>query len=144
MALQFQRPPMTEGTSSGVSIVHLTGRKVSLDEESLDRLQDQLLALADESSDSALLLDFANVECVSGMALGTLVKLHKNLLIRGRRMTIANLSPQVLEVFVVTRLNKFLDLQLAGQAEAPWAQASPCRPLRCRQHLWIEIPRKGV
>ena len=36
-------------------------------------------------------------------------------------MTIANLNPQLLELFSVTKLDKFLDLRLAGQEDEPAA-----------------------
>jgi anti-sigma B factor antagonist len=112
---------MKEGVS-GETVVWLTGRKVSLDEEALDRIHDQLLALADEPIESDLLLDFGNVEYVTSTALGTLVSLHKKLLARGRHMTVGNLSPPVYEVFAVTGLDKFLDLRLVGQEHEPAAR----------------------
>src|SRR5262249_30683941 len=124
MAPQFERPPMKEGASGDVTVVHFTGCKVSLDEETLDRIHDQLLVLADEPSESDLLLDFGNVEYLSSTALGTLVSLHRKLLAGGRHMTVGNLSPQVHEVFAVARLDKFLDLRLAGQEDEPAAQDS--------------------
>ena len=129
MTPQLERPPMKEGPSGDVTEVHPTGCKMSLDEVALDRIHDQLLALADEPSESALLLDFGNVEYLASTALGTLVSLHKKLLARRRRMTIGNLSPQVHEVFTVTRLDKILDLRLAGQEIEPVAQDGQSRSL---------------
>jgi anti-anti-sigma factor len=125
MAPQLERPPMKQGPSGDVTVVHFTGCKVSLDEEALDRIHDQLLALADEPSESDLLLDFGNVDYLSSTALGTLVSLHRKLLSGGRHMTVGNLSPQVHEVFAATRLDKFLDLRLAGQEGGPAAQDGP-------------------
>jgi anti-anti-sigma factor len=125
MALQFERPPLKEGASGDVTVVHFTGCTVSLDEEALDRLHDQLLTLADEPSESDLLLDFGNVKYLTSRALGTLVSLHKKLLAGGRHLTVGNLSPQVHEVFMVTRLDKFLDLRLTGQAVERAAQDGP-------------------
>ena len=122
MTLQLNRLPKMEGASGSTIVVHFTGCKVSLDEETLDRIHDQLLALADGPSASDLLLDFGNVEYLSCKALSTLVILHKKLLAGGRHMTVGNLSPQVHELFAVTRLDKFLDLRLAGQADEPAAQ----------------------
>lgn len=119
MTFQLERPPMREDTAQDV--VHFTGCKVSLDQETLDHIHDQLLALADEPSESDLLLDFGNVEYLTSTALGMLVSLHKKLLARGRHMTAGNLSPQVHEVFTVTKLNEFLDLRLTGQEVEPTA-----------------------
>jgi anti-sigma B factor antagonist len=114
MALQLERPTRAEGTASNVIVVHFTGCNVSLDEEALSQIHDQLLALADEASASALLLDFGNVDYLTSTALGTLVSLHKRLRTRGRQMTVGNLRPQVYEVFAVTRLDELLDLRLTG------------------------------
>src|SRR5262249_50334123 len=122
MAVQGERPPLKEGTSGEATAVHFTGCNVSLDEETLDCIHDQLLALAEEPSEADLLLDFGNVEYVSSTALGTLVSLHKKLLARGRHLIVGNLSPQVQEVFVVTRLDRFLNLRWAGQETEPTAQ----------------------
>jgi anti-sigma B factor antagonist len=122
MELKLKRPPMKEGVSRDVTVVWLTGRKVSLDEEAVDRIHDQLFALADEPSESDFLLDFGNVDYVTSTALGTLVSLHKKLRARGRHLTVGNLSPQVYEVFAVTSLDKFLDLRLVGQENEPAAR----------------------
>jgi anti-sigma B factor antagonist len=119
MALQFEHPPMKEDTARDPTMVRFTGRKVLLDEESLHHIHEQLLALADEPSKSELLLDFSNVEYVSAKLLGTLVSLHKKLLARDRHMIVGNLSPQLYEVFAVTRLDKFFDLRLAEQEGEP-------------------------
>src|SRR5262245_27065761 len=122
MALQLERPPLEEGASGDVTVVHFTGHQASLDEETLSRIHDPLLALAEEPGGSDLLLDFGNVAYVSSKALGTLVSLHKRLLARGRRLTVSNLSAQVHEVFVVTGLDRFLDLRLAGPGAEPAAR----------------------
>jgi anti-sigma B factor antagonist len=106
---------MKKGLSGDVTVVHFTGCSVSLDEETLDKIHDRLLALADEPGESDLLLDFGNVEYLTSTTLGTLVSLHKKLLGRGRHLTVGNLSPQVHEVFAVTKLDKCLDVRLAGQ-----------------------------
>jgi anti-sigma B factor antagonist len=122
MASTLERPHMKVGVSGDVIAVHFTGCKVSLDEEALDRIHDQLLALADEPSESDLLLDCGNVEYLTSTALGTLINLHKKLAASGRHLIVGNLSPQVHEVFSVTKLDKFLDVRLAGQEAEAVAQ----------------------
>jgi anti-anti-sigma factor len=125
MNLQQEHPPGKEEATRAVTVVHFTGCQVALDEETLHRIHDRLFALADERSESALFLDFGNVEYVSSKALGTLVGLHKKLLARGRHLTVGNLSPQVHEVFAVTSLDRFLNLRLAGPGAEPAAQDGP-------------------
>jgi anti-sigma B factor antagonist len=122
MTLQSQRPPMKVDPSGDVTVVHFTGSKVSLDEEPLTHIHDELFALADESSESDLVLDFGNVEFLMSTTLATLLSLHKKLLSKGRHLTVANLNPQVHEVFTVTMLDKILDLRLADQEVKPVSQ----------------------
>jgi anti-anti-sigma regulatory factor len=121
MALQLEGPHRKEAASGDVSVVHITSYKASLDEEAFDRFHDQLLALADGPGKSDLLLDFGKVECLSAKVLGTLVRLRSKLLARGRHMTVGNLSPLVYEVFVVMKLDRLLDLRLAGEKGKPGA-----------------------
>jgi anti-anti-sigma factor len=123
MASQGERPPTREGVARDVVVVHLGGQKAPPHEGILDRIHDQLLALADESSQSNLLLDFGDLECVSSQILGTLVGLHERLLARGRRLSFANLSRQVHEVFAATGLDKFLSIP--GQEAGPDVQDRP-------------------
>jgi anti-anti-sigma factor len=125
MTLPLAYPPKHKDPARDVTVVHFTGSQVSLDEETLRRTHDQLLALADEPSESDLLLDFANVEYLTSTALGMLVSLRKKLLARGRRLTVGNLSPQLHEVFTVTKLDSFLDLHLAGTEAEPVAPDGP-------------------
>src|SRR5262249_14691480 len=100
-----------------LTVVHFAGSRVTLDAETLSCIRDELLALADEPSKSQLLLDFCNVEAVSGRALGTLVSLHKKLIARGRHMTIRHLTPHVHEVFAIPRLDRLLCLRPAENSE---------------------------
>jgi anti-anti-sigma factor len=127
MTWQPEYPSKPGDTARDVTVVHFTGRQVALDEEALAHTHDRLLALADEPSQANLLLDFGNVEYLTSTALGTLVRLHKKLLAMGRQLTVGNLSPQVHEVFTVTRLDQFLDLRLAGQGVEPTAPDGPSR-----------------
>jgi anti-anti-sigma factor len=122
MALQLEPQPRKESVWADEIVVRLTGYKVSLDEETLYGIHDQLLALADEPSHSDLLLDFGNVEYLTSTALGTVVGLYKKLLASGRHLTVGNLSPQVHEVFIVTKLDRLLDLRVAGRKAEAAAQ----------------------
>jgi anti-sigma B factor antagonist len=142
MTLPFEYPSKQKDPARDVTVVHFTGSHVSLDKETLHRTHDQLLALADEPSESDLLLNFANVEYLTSTALGTLVSLRKKLLARGRHLTVGNLSPQLHEIFTVTKLDALLDLRLAGREIEPVAQDGPSGSPR--QHQWIETRRKGV
>jgi anti-sigma B factor antagonist len=106
-------------------VVHFTGARVSLDEDTVHHSRDPLFAIAGEPSHSPLLLDFANVRHVSSAALGTLVSLHRGLRAAGRRLTICNVRPEVHEAFAVTHLDRFLDLRPAPPEGSPADQGCP-------------------
>jgi hypothetical protein len=54
MVLQLRLQPRKESTCGDETVVHLTGYKVSLDEETLYRIHRELLAFANEPSESGL------------------------------------------------------------------------------------------
>jgi anti-anti-sigma factor len=108
-------PPGAEALAEPPTVVHFTGARVSLDEDTIHNSRDSLFAFASEPRQSPVHLDFGNVCHVSSAALGTLVALHRGLLAAGRRLTIYDLSPEVYEVFAVTRLDRLLDLRPAGR-----------------------------
>jgi anti-sigma B factor antagonist len=125
MALQLGRPPTDEPVAGDAIVVHFTGCRVWLDEGTLHRIRDQLLALAEEPSEAPLLLDFGNVEYVASAALGTLVSLQKKLRARGRRLAVGNVRPQVQEVFAITRLDRYFELGPAQSEGRPRAEDGP-------------------
>jgi anti-anti-sigma factor len=129
MELQLKRPSTCADGADEVTVVHFTGSSTALDEVAVQKIHDQLLALADGAGESDLLLDFGPVEYVGSLALDTLVRLHHKLLVRGRRMTVENLRPQVHEVFAVTGLDELLTLRLAGQASGPVPEGGPAMSL---------------
>jgi CheY-like chemotaxis protein/anti-anti-sigma regulatory factor len=125
MASKFARPPAVVQTTHYLTVIHFAGRSVRLDGETLCRIHDRLLALADEPDTADLLFDFGNVDYVVGRALGTLVVLQRRLLARGRQMSIGNVIPQVLEVFTGLKLENYLNLS-SPQNDAPpsnWRQS---------------------
>jgi anti-anti-sigma factor len=132
-----------------LTVVHFTGARVALDEETLQGIGEQLLALADEPGGSAVVLDFSNVQRISSMGLGTLVRLRKRLLAQGRRLAIRNLSSLVHEVFAVTRLDGLLDARSADNARPTSENRGDRlnelagRPSGSRRHRWIKIAPQG-
>jgi anti-anti-sigma factor len=123
MPLHLDPPPLQEEADDEVTVVHFAGRNVWLVEETLPHIHGQLFALATGPRRADVLLDFGNVEYLSNLALDTLVSLHKKLLAGGRHLSLRNLSPQVLEVFTVVKLDRLLDLRPADNG---WALSQGC------------------
>jgi anti-anti-sigma factor len=94
---------------NGDSLVRL--EVPSLSWPNADCLGKQLLSLADSPDSKSLLLDFSNVEFVTGAGLGKLVSLHTRVRANGRRLAFFNVSPHVLEVFGVTGLMRVFDVR---------------------------------
>jgi anti-anti-sigma factor len=110
--------PAAEAAMDG-TLVHFAGRQVSLDEEVVLHVRDQLAAIAEEPGDSALLIDFGNVQFVSSAALGTLLKLDRQLLGAGRRLVVCNLPAPLREVFAVSRLDRIVGRAAPDPGPAP-------------------------
>jgi len=70
----------------------------------------ELEGLTEGLGDCHLLLDFTNVEYLSSVELGTLIKLHMKLKATGGRLTLFNLSADVFEAFAISRLQTLLGI----------------------------------
>jgi anti-anti-sigma factor len=68
-----------------------------------------------------LLLDFTNVEYITSVELGTLIRLHKQVRASGGRLTLFNLPADVYEVFTTTRLQTFMGICREDETPPPGA-----------------------
>jgi anti-sigma B factor antagonist len=76
----------------------------------LERIQRRLEALVDEGM-RAVVLDFDKVEFMSSQGIGIILALNKKLKSsRGTGMAICGLTPRLLDLFKITRLEKVLKL----------------------------------
>ena len=95
--------------SDGVTVVEFADRKI-LDELSISEIRDELTKLASEPETTKLLLSFDNVEHLSSAALGVLITLNKQVAERKGKLKLSDITPQIYEVFKITRLNKLFDI----------------------------------
>ena len=98
-----------------VTVVNFTDRKI-LDEQNIQVIGEQLFSLVDQEGMRKLLLNFSNVEYLSSAALGKLITLNKKLQAVGGRLILCNIDPQIYEVFEITKLDKFFNIQKEEQA----------------------------
>jgi anti-sigma B factor antagonist len=82
----------------------------------IEKLGEELYALVEKEDRKNLMLDFATVEYLSSAALGKLIKLNAKVQSRGGTMKLRNLQPQILEVFLVCKLECLFQIQ-RGMAE---------------------------
>ena len=98
-----------------VTVVNFVDRKI-LDEQNIQIIGDQLFGLVETEGLRKLLLNFGNVEYLSSAALGKLITLNKKLQAVGGRLILCNIDPQIHEVFEITKLDKFFNIQKEEQA----------------------------
>ncbi len=93
----------------GVSIVEFAERKI-LDELCITEIRDELAKLVADTDGVKLLVCFKNVDHMSSAALGVLITLNKQVSDRQGTLKLSDISPQIYEVFKITRLNKLFDI----------------------------------
>ena len=95
--------------SDDVKIVEFTDRKI-LEELSIAQIGDELSGLVESGSGAKILLSFTNVDHLSSAALGMLITLNKRVSEQSGTLKLSDISPQIYEVFKITRLNKLFDI----------------------------------
>jgi anti-sigma B factor antagonist len=103
MAETPQRLTITD--HKDIRIVEFTENKI-LDEANIAEIGQALASLIDAKARPKVLLDFANVDHLSSAALGMLININNKIKQQNGQLRLANIKPQILEVFVITRLNK--------------------------------------
>jgi anti-sigma B factor antagonist len=97
-----------------VSVVEFVDKRI-LDEQNIQLIGDQLFELVDDLGKKKLLLNFANVEYLSSAALGKLMTLNKKVKAAGGELRLANIKPEIKEVFSITKLDKMLKIFNSAQ-----------------------------
>jgi anti-sigma B factor antagonist len=95
--------------SPQATVVRFADRKI-LEELSISRIGDELNSLVVDKPGVKLLLSFEEVEHLSSAALGMLITLNKRVAEQSGKLALSDISPQIYEVFKITRLNKVFDI----------------------------------
>jgi anti-anti-sigma factor len=106
MSSLSRSPPKIERCGGVKIITFAAGQKRDVENVIATELEGQ----TDDLGECHLLLDFTNVECITSVELGTLIRLHTKMRATGGRLTLFNLNLQVFEVFTVTRLEKLIGI----------------------------------
>ena len=115
MSTQPRRRRLEVEDIGDVTVINFVDRKI-LDEQNIQVIGEQLFGLVDQDGRRKLLLNFGNVEYLSSAALGKLITLNKKLQGVGGRLILCNIDPQIYEVFEITKLDKFFNIQKEEQA----------------------------
>ena len=114
MSSQPRRRRLEVEQIGDVTVVNFIDRKI-LDEQNIQVIGEQLFGLVDEEGCRKLLLNFNNVEFLSSAALGKLITLNKKLQAAKGKLILCNIDPQIHEVFEITKLDKFFNIQKEEQ-----------------------------
>ncbi|MGC4001811.1 MAG: STAS domain-containing protein [Pirellulales bacterium] len=101
---------------NGVAVVRFVDTKI-IDDLVIQELGQELFSLVEQDKQSALVLNFSNVEFLSSAALGKLITLDKKMKPLGGKVRLSNIRPEIFEVFRITKLNKLFDIK-DDEAEA--------------------------
>lgn len=102
-------PPLSVTQQKDVRVVEFTNNRI-LDEANIADIGQGLNALVDERANPKLLLDFGSVDHLSSAALGMLINANKRIKEKNGQLRLTNIKPQILEVFVITKLNKLFKI----------------------------------
>ena len=93
-----------------------------LDEANIQQIGDEINALIDGQDQPKVLISFTNVDHLSSAALGTLITINNKIRGRDGQLRLAEIDPQIYEVFVITKLNKLFQIfDTSEQAIASFA-----------------------
>ncbi len=102
-------PPLSVVTQKDIRIVEFTNNKI-LDEANITDIGQTLIYLVDENPAPKILLDFNNVEHLSSAALGMLINLNNKIRQGNGQLRLANIKPQIKDVFQITKLDKLFKI----------------------------------
>ncbi len=115
-----QTPHLDVSREGDVSVIRFADRKI-LEEVPIAEIGEYLTALVDSEAGIKLLLDFSNVEHLSSAVLSMLINLNKKVHEQGGKLKMANIKPQIYEVFKITRLNTLFDIhETTAKAKASY------------------------
>ena len=102
-------PPLSVSHNKDVRVVEFTNNRI-LDEANIAEIERALGGLIAEQANPKLLLDFATVDYLSSAALGKLITANNLIRQKNGQLRLANIKPQIYEVFVITKLNKLFKI----------------------------------
>lgn len=80
-----------------------------IDAHNSGELKDAILHLI-EQGEAAIIVQLESVRFIDSSGLGALLSGHKNAAARGGKFALANVQPQVLSMFELTRLNRVFEI----------------------------------
>jgi anti-sigma B factor antagonist len=107
MAAAASRLRVTE--QKGVKRIEFVDRNI-LDEANILQIGEEIGRLVESDARPKVLISFSNVDHLSSAALGTLITISNKVRSKDGQLRLANIDPQIYEVFVITKLNKLFQI----------------------------------
>lgn len=92
-----------------VTVVYFQDAQI-LDEVKIQQISDELNQIADRVANGKLLLNFNDVKFMSSAVLGKLNNLNKKCKANSATLKLCNISPDIMQVFKITKLNKVFSI----------------------------------
>ncbi len=90
-------------TANGIPVLRLNGR---LNQASADTLHTAAMELAGDENYQALVIDMGGVDFIASVGIRALIRPSQALGMRGGKLAVANLRPQISEFFKLTGLDQ--------------------------------------
>ena len=101
---------ITTQTNGDVLVIGFTDSKI-LDSQRIDQVGKELQESIPQAAQKKMLLNFNGVSFMSSAMITKLVMLNKTCKAQDVALKFCEVSPNVLEVFKITKLNKLFDIQ---------------------------------
>lgn len=90
-------------TADGIPVLRLSGR---LNQGSADALHAAAMEIAGDENQKALIVDMGGVDFIASVGIRSLIRPSQALAMRGGKLAVANLRPQIGEFFKLTGLDQ--------------------------------------
>ncbi|MBX9735363.1 MAG: STAS domain-containing protein [Phycisphaerales bacterium] len=81
-----------------------------LDEANIQQIGEEIKGIIEAETKPKLLINFSDVDHLSSAALGTLITVNNRIRALSGQLRLSNIDPQILQVFVITKLNKIFEI----------------------------------
>jgi anti-sigma B factor antagonist len=87
-----------------------------LDEATIQQIGQEITGLIEKAGLPKILISFDNVDHLSSAALGTLITINNKVRQKDGQLRLANIDPQIYEVFAITKLNKLFQIHDSSES----------------------------
>jgi anti-sigma B factor antagonist len=105
---------------NGIAVLALQGR---LNQASADLLHSAAMEIAGDEDCRALIIDMGGVDLIASVGIRALIRPSQALTVRGGKLAVANLNPQISEFFAMTGLDQMFRVYDTVEAAAAGVSA---------------------